>query len=371
MSGPADTTLRGTFRPTSRELLERLTDEGHWDPTRDREAEALLAEHLVHEAPHPWYVRLLATAGAWGSAISVTGLLGLLEILDDAASCLVFGALLLIAATSLRWLVRQRPRTFPVQLALAGLVTGEVLVIGAVAMELEGEAWMIVGAALHALMVLVYPDRLSRFLSTLTACVLGAWWIYELDHGLPLHIVSVALLPLAVRLMEDEAALERSPLAEARGPVAMGIIGAMFCSLIFGLWAWRDQSQWVWLTTGGLTAGAIWLGWRITRTVGIRDARAAWLYLGLAALGLLTWNVPGIIAATATMTLGFHRRDPVLTGASTLFLSGFLFFLYYDLDLSLLAKSLTLVSSGALLLGARWLLPRDPAAADRDAAGVF
>ncbi len=346
--------------PSLRELLDQLAGEGLWNPALEGRAEVLLADYLLREAPQPWYLRLLAAAGAWGIAASGLGLLALLLPLDSGAGRLIAGALLIAAGTGLRWRIRHRPPTALAQLALAGLIAGDVLGITAAAELLDGRTWALLGAGLNALLLAIYPDRLGRFLGALSACLLAAWWVGGQPLELPPHTLGAALLPAAIALAGAEP--DRSPLA-VRGPAAAGMIGAMFCLLILDLWVRREPGPWAWLSAASLCAGAIGLAARIARATGLRGPRAAWIYLGPVGLGLLTWRVPGVLAAAAVMALGFHRREPVLTGAAAVFLAGFLGFLYYDLDLSLPAKSLALLGGGGLLLVARQLLLRGPAGA--------
>jgi uncharacterized membrane protein len=87
----------------------------------------------------------------------------------------------------------------------------------------------------------------------------------------------------------------------------------------------------------------------------------AFASLGLTAL--LTLQTPGVIAALGVLLLGFHRRSVVLLGMAVLFILVFGVGYYYDLQLSLLAKSLALLGSGLVLLGLRlFILRRFPAA---------
>jgi uncharacterized membrane protein len=63
------------------------------------------------------------------------------------------------------------------------------------------------------------------------------------------------------------------------------------------------------------------------------------------------------------LALGFHRRSDVLIGLAVAFLLGFGVLYYYDLKMSLLAKSLALVGSGLVLLGLRLFILRRLSAA--------
>ena len=64
----------------------------------------------------------------------------------------------------------------------------------------------------------------------------------------------------------------------------------------------------------------------------------------------ITINSPGLIAAMFTLILGFYRGHKLLMSISFVFFAGFLFFFYYDLQMTLLNKSLILMGSGVLLI---------------------
>ena len=350
-------------RSSNRALLDTLAGEGLWDTDRDGAASERLETHLMHEAPHPWYIRLLASAGAWGTAISVTGLMGLLGFLDEEVFCVLLGAVVLGASVVLRRVIGDTHRTFPVQLALAGAVTGQLLFLGGMVEIVNDESVLLVAAVMYAVLVVAYPDRLGRFLATFGCCLSLGFWIYDVIPDVPMHLLASLIFPAAVWLMDAEASLERGPLAEARAPVAHGLLGSMFGLLIFALIDRNTQGQLIWFTSIGLTAGALFLAYRVREALPAGDrpgpSRTAVLLGGLAVLGALTWSVPGIIVAIGTLVLGFHRRDRVVAGAACLFLTGFLIFFYYDMDMSLLTKSFVLIASGGGLLGARYLI-REP-----------
>lgn len=82
------------------------------------------------------------------------------------------------------------------------------------------------------------------------------------------------------------------------------------------------------------------------------------MLLALAVTAALTLRTPGIIAAAGVLGLVFHRRNVLLLGLGVTFLIGFGALYYYDLSLSLLAKSGALVGSGLALLALRQFMVR-------------
>ena len=239
------------------------------------------------------------------------------------------------------------------------------------------------------------PDALHRFLSALIGAVAFvavvvdqrlAWGVDPTAGGLDLAVrgsdlavlLVVAAAALAWRARAATADRTRSTVLE---PVGYGLVAALLGLLLvdamLGPWtAWlaggRRASDWQLglLTTTGVAAA---LGLLLRGVLRERGAAGEPVVAGLAGvvlLAALTLPTPGIVAAVATLALGFDRRRPVLVGLAALFLVAFLALYYQSLRLTLLEKSGVLVASGALLLLARVyvtrrLLPRDGAAAVR------
>jgi uncharacterized membrane protein len=67
-------------------------------------------------------------------------------------------------------------------------------------------------------------------------------------------------------------------------------------------------------------------------------------------------TTPGVLAAIGLLVLGHARRDALLLAMGTAFFPIFIVVFYYEMEVSLLAKSYILMASGAVLLAARWFL---------------
>ena len=89
--------------------------------------------------------------------------------------------------------------------------------------------------------------------------------------------------------------------------------------------------------------------------------------LALVVFAYFVLPAPGIIASAFVLTLGIFNHDRVLLGLASLFLTIFLIFFYYNLQLNLLYKSFTLMIPGILLLGVRFYIQRNKALAQEKA----
>jgi uncharacterized membrane protein len=72
----------------------------------------------------------------------------------------------------------------------------------------------------------------------------------------------------------------------------------------------------------------------------------------------LLYQAPGVIAAVIVILLGFQRNNWFLMGLAFIFFLLFYISYYYYLDVTLLMKSITLMSAGVILLGLRLGLKR-------------
>ena len=80
--------------------------------------------------------------------------------------------------------------------------------------------------------------------------------------------------------------------------------------------------------------------------------------------GLLTliiaasWAAPGLLLGLIVTILGATYTNRTYIGAGLVFCVIFLGTYFYGIEISMLAKSLTLVSAGTTLLASRWIILR-------------
>ena len=105
--------------------------------------------------------------------------------------------------------------------------------------------------------------------------------------------------------------------------------------------------------SGGLIA---LLGWAAGDMAKLKTQPLLLASTGAVLLGLMA--PPGMLLAIMLMVFGYARHERALLAMGAALIPVFLFFYYYQLDLSLLQKSAALAGSGALLLTARFYLRR-------------
>ncbi|MBX2802757.1 MAG: DUF4401 domain-containing protein [Myxococcales bacterium] len=341
------------LRDSLRTVLARTMGD---DEALLHQARDLVAEH---QGAPVWYVRGFTGFVAWLSAVLLVGFLVLADIADDEWGALFVGGVLMVGAAVGRAAALAEESTFVNQLTLALVVAGEILATMGLAGILEAEAAAFLATSvLMAVMVVAFADPVHRFGATVAAGAFAGLFLFQLDDAIPLHLGATPLFAAGTALFLWEARLEAGPAASLRAPVAFGCVVGAFLLVMMGLWGPDEQRALTPWTGMGLTAVTlVGLGWSAVSEIGDVEQRAVGIAVAVVlALGAITVTTPGVVAALGTLLLAFHRRNPILFGLGTVFLTVFLTWFYYDLALSLWVKSGVLVGSGALLLGARWVL---------------
>jgi hypothetical protein len=362
------------------DVLERLVAEGLAPRESIERARAALAG-AVDAAP-PWLARLIAGFGAWVATACLIGFLVVTKIVSEEISAMIVGAVLVAGALYLRR-TADAEEEFKRQLAFAGSLAGQVLVIVGVSGETKSAALAgLVALVMSGVLIPLVPDQAHRFMSGLIGSVgaLAAMadlrLAWTLGDGGPLGIVAIrgtdlaalAIVALAAYIWRIGIRGRSREHAEMLEPVGYGTIAALLAVLLFtSFFAVADdlvrgpQSTRVnaWqlgpATTAGITAALITLELAIFAEQRATTGREP-VVVAVAAtllLGLLTLSTPGIMAAVAVLTLGFDRRDKILIGIAVVFLVKFASVYYYSLRMTLLEKSIVLAASGLLLLAAR------------------
>jgi hypothetical protein len=306
----------------------------------------------------PWYVRLVVGVGAWVTAI-VACALGIAIIFvgfdmteSEGLALAVLGAGYVGIGL---WLLRQSgSRVFLVQLGVAIAAAGVALVAFGVRME-SGDLWLalLFSVVLTAVIIVATPNRTLQFLAALLVSVLFSGTLIE--QNVPYYLDVIALAgPAGVVLM-------LRPLQRDLQPTALILLLAFpFFALIGNdeLGVLGPQQAGGWFAKAlhiGLFLWLVAIHWRHVATA---EARSGLSLFAAAAILVSLVLPPGGSAALVIMTLAFviGSRPLALLGVVLQILYVWRF--YYDLDATLLIKSLMLMAVGVVLLVAWWLIVR-------------
>ena len=348
---------------TLRELLSLVA------PARLADADPLPLHDALHDSEGseaPLLVRAFSAIGTWIGAAMLAVIFIALEIYEVLPLALALGLGLFVGAT----LLSRRPG---LSLAMTQLVWAMALgghgLLAAAAFELhiDETAMLLIWTGLNV--ATVFMIRVTSFQLASAVCAVGFATAASAVLELPMYPLWVALpvaaIATAAWIYEVAWAgrLGRTWAALAYG-LPIGVAGPLTLTS-----ADPNGPGWVAQGWGAPVATLMLLGLIAAVLVQARreqelpiDARAYALgIVGVLAV-LAARNVPGLGLSLLWLLLAHLRRSRGLQVIAMVQLAGFLVFFYYQLETTLLLKSLWVLSTGALLLVSAWLArPRDDA----------
>lgn len=347
-----------TEQLTQQTLLDELVAQHRMLP----EAKALVADALITqkpETPTPWFVTALIAVSAWLSVIPFIAFFFALEIIKSLDSIMAVGFLLIVGTVLLHRF--NRNGLFFEQLLLALNFTGQVMFIVGIGLDKDVITAALAAWFLEIVLISVYRDNILRFIAVLIATLAAFVLLYQFDIPEGIHLLIVLLaMGAAWYWMAESRHLTDSMMKTLYQPLGYGFIVALQIVLLLSI---LPTSQWVppvtWAySSWGLTVLLLTVEYYIMRSnnVMVSSPRSSVILGGTSLMALLLYQSPGIIASIIVLSLGFQRGNRVLMGLALVFLTVFLTAFYYYLNITLLIKSVTLISTGLVLLILRLVL---------------
>jgi len=334
--------------------------------------ETLLREGIVQGEPpaevkadSPWYVKTLLGFSGWLAASFLLGFFGIgMEFIvrNSLASCIT-GGMLIAGAFAILHLPKNE---FVEHLALAVSLTGQALVVWAIFKFVDQKddvAWIFI-SLVQVVLALVMPNFLHRVFSSLFAAL--SFFMAMFSFHWP-YIASSVIMLFAAWLWLNEFSYP-SHMRKFRA-IGYGLVLALVtikCVSLFSLqtfgWQFAERGAGLlaqpWVSE--VLAGAVML--YVVATLLFRygssfltpfslTAIAATIILSAASL-----EARGITVGITIILLGFKGMNRTLTGLGIISLLFYISTYYYQLDLTLLAKSKSLIIIGLVFLAMRWLL---------------
>lgn len=341
--------------------LQIIVDEMMVEKLLPPNAPAQIAEALAAPPSTPWFISTLIAVSAWLAVIPFLSFLYLTGIVDTEESAIVMGFILIVGTVVLHFF--KKNVLFLEQLALALNLTGQVLFIGGIALEEELATTALTTFFLELVLIGIYRDTILRFLSVLTATVAVLVLFNEFEIPQAVHALIVLIATGAIWYWITEASLLTDEImAELYQPLRYGFVIALQMVLLLSI---LPQSEIIppltwWYSSLGLIVLLLVMEYYLLHlnNIPISSPHSYAIFTGTLLVALLLHDAPGIIAAIILMLLGFQRGNRVLMGLAIIFLTGFFVAYYYHLNLTLLMKSITLMSAGVALLALRLVSKR-------------
>lgn len=295
----------------------------------------------------PWYMQLVLGIGAWITAVAALFFVGIvmdlvLDIDEPDVVVAILGAAIFVASL---WLLRHRPRgAFTAHAAVAFATAGTLLTAAGVGVPTESLGWAAV-AALPFAAASIWQQRslLLQFLVVSVALMLvtiAAW-----DHWDKLVVDLPAIfVPLGVALLLYPPRYDVRPTG-----FALLILPLAFDIAASGLGG--GTALWFgWPAQGILLAVFAFLFALNWRRVADRQGRLLALITAIA-IAVVTFLLPiGASAALVLLALAYTLGSRTLAAIGALLEIYFIWSFYWDLEGTLLTKSIILMAAGAVLL---------------------
>lgn len=342
-------------RTTLRDVLEKLLDEGDIQGKDIQSIEEFIITQK-EKASQPWYIRGCAGFSAWLAALFFTAFLAYAEIITDGIGAFIIG--LIFCAVAIGISRSNTDSDFAWQGALALCLTGQLLFLYGIYDLLDVSnitLIMLATVALEIVLIWLYNDRLLRFISTVA--IITAITVLIDDLNLPnlIPFLSISLAVGIVIIWENEVSLIRSKMESIYQPVGYGITLGMLGVISLPVVSIIEVTMW-WVSTVGLLLILLAVIYRIVayHNLSLQAGGVILAFMGAVLLAIPAIQIPGIIGSLTILLLGFHKGNQVLMGIAGIFLAYFVTLFYYDIDITLLLKSIALIGSGILFLLIRY-----------------
>ena len=334
------------------------------------------------EARSPWFISLFFGMSGILASLFFIGFLTLIldntGLLDSTLAVFIIGGILSVIGGFLFYNARIRHSPFWNSLAFAITLAGQGYIAYALlASEITEPLNIGLLLLVQLLMTVAIPNFIYRLLSATLALsclfyLLNYYHLSEISLGLLALITSVthlqrytlaAFIPTKWRMNALEI---MSAIGYASAYVLLSV-SVYFIAAEYGnsfanfnsLDSYGEAFSYnYYLAQGLLTLASLYAAYLILKRYHIKLLSAAGLLISAAIvlLGIMSIYVSGLLATSLIIIIATANSQRVLLGLGVIASVGYIFWYYYQLDTSLLVKSVSLFVIGIALLLLRWLL---------------
>lgn len=315
---------------------------------------AILAEYKKKDAnKSSLAIKILSIFGGFFATQTFLGFLAVMRLFESEVAILTTGIIFIIAAI---WLSKTFDKLIFDTLSISTYVTGFVLLgVGLNGLNVEENPLVFIILVVSLLTILVNQTYMLSFIAiiTISSCLLAFIILnksYEFFH---LYNISIAYTLAYLILNEAKIITFNKKLSKLYDPIRIGLI----FSLLFGLIILVNRkmfempTSFIWLSSVLLLIGVMYLVSQIIKRMDITNKKQQVIIYILSVLVLSsTIFAPSILGAILIILLCFfvNYKTGLVIGVTALayFVSQY----YYDLNLTLLVKSIILFSSGILFI---------------------
>ncbi|MFZ6801617.1 DUF4401 domain-containing protein [Undibacterium sp. Di24W] len=311
-----------------------------------------------------WYIRVMLGFAGWLGALFLMAFIGIgfSFVMDSAIASICIG----IALCTLSYVLFRsvKNQDFLEQFSLAVSLAGQGFFFFGLIKEFREDSITLYAAilVLELLLTICVPNFIHRFLTSLAA-ICAAYFLLQRAgiYGQMQGVLAIAVLALwwSPRLLR-QAALWR--------PVSYALAIALVCSeggRFVQPFYWRGTDlTWMkhgWLIGSSLVSIALMIAVILVlrrEQLAFSSSRAIAALSATVLLCGFSYITPGLSSALLLMLIAFSFSNRILLGLGLLALLSFLSHYYYQLQVTLLYKSMVLLGLASSLFAIRWLLLR-------------
>ncbi|MDO6389238.1 DUF4401 domain-containing protein [Pontibacter sp. BT731] len=308
-----------------------------------------------------WPVKVLTILGGLLAMGTLMGAIASTPLLSSGIAMLVFGLIFLVGAEVI---VRVNKDTTADALGISMNITSYVLLAFGVGQLTDSGTAAALTLGIASALVLVFSrSAVCVFIAVLVLngsllSLIFIHKVYNLSHAL---IVVLAGILTFMSLHEAKLLALSRRFALVFGPVRMGLIFSLIVTLVLFVHQKLLSSNIThfWLSGLFLIGCLLLLLHRVLRESGVKDQKTLAIFYTCCAVVLLpTVLAPSVPGALLVVLSSFYIGHRTGLWVGLLALAYFLVLYYYDLNMTLLAKSGVLVLTGSLFLAGLYLLNR-------------
>ena len=347
-------------------MLEHLEESGF---SPDQAAIKERADRLQSQEKLPLYLHVLMGVGALTSSTFLLIFLTLASILDFKSTFnLAFIALIFMGGGVILHLKaieqpnRDLSQTFWVQFSFILVNMGRFLIGASVGLAFNSP-WMIlcISVAITSITYTYYQVSIDRFLSSLgclvllLVCILNTR-LHDFNPNI-LFMISIVAHLFVIKYLWVDFKLKNKYVPLGYAVISSLCVNILLVSSVSHIGRWSNKHQ---LLTTPITvalAGAL-IGLIIWAANGVEQVKTSKpLMMSLCGVMLLgAFSAPGVLLSLGLMILGYATHERLITLFGILLLPLVIFNYYYNLNVSLMEKSLILIGTGAVLIIGRMYL---------------
>nr|WP_255490880.1 DUF4401 domain-containing protein [Spartinivicinus marinus] len=314
----------------------------------------------------PLYLRCLIGVGAFIASLCFIAFLFLVELIqfNNEAELVLWGLVFTAVAITLLKVageVHNAKQSFFIQLSFVAMAMGKTLFVLGVGIATES-AWGVTCAILIITLITysVYRISIDRFLSSfavLASVMANIFWDKDLVSVREIVFnvfLFLQLLIAALLLCYEKVKRSLIPLSYA---FVFSIIWAILILMDTSQFGYRNEQELIsiMLPSCMLSISLIaCMGWVAGSFSMLKSVPMVLATLVVIIIGFL--SIPGVTLSILLLVLGYAKHENILSVTGVLFLPYCLVVFYYNLDITLLHKSVLLILSGLVLLAGRFCI---------------